>query len=148
MGINVAGAVAYCAILDGDAIEESEPFKLMVPPGMAGSEGLSELANAVELLIRERAITRIVIVSPENNYSDTYAALVPRIAIETAILIAGARAQVPTARLSRPDVRSKLGLPQSGQLSTHSALVLPVVGKHWSKKRDIAALGALCGGRR
>ncbi|TGD84674.1 hypothetical protein BayCH28_25115 [Mycolicibacterium sp. CH28] len=147
LGINVAGAVAYCAILEGGSIIESEPFKLEATPGMSVSAGLNALANDVELLVSERAITRIVIVGPENSYKGTYVALVPRIGVETAILIAGARTAVPTERLSRPDVRSKLGLPMAGKLKDLSREVLPEAGKLWTDKRDIAALGALSGGQ-
>ncbi|MDX1889298.1 hypothetical protein [Mycolicibacterium sp. 050158] len=75
LGINVAGAVAYCAILEGASIIESEPFKLEAAPGMSVSAGLNALANDVELLVSERAITRIVIVGPENSYKGTYVAL-------------------------------------------------------------------------
>lgn len=148
LGINVVGAVAYCAVLDGGAIVESDPFRLAAPSGLSVSEGLCALADDVARLLAERAITRIIIVGPENSYRDTYVALAPRIGIETAILIAGARAGVPTERQSRPDVRSRVGLPQAGKLKDLCREVLPESGKLWTNKRDIAALGALSGGQR
>jgi hypothetical protein len=147
LGINVAGAVAYCAIVELGVVQESEPFKVEAPAGLASSEGLSVLANDVERLVRERGIARIVVVTPENTHSGTYTALTPRIAVETAILIAGARAGVPADRANRPEIRSRLGIPQSGKLHEHSRAVLPEPGKMWSKKRDVAALGAMSCGR-
>lgn len=146
LGINVAGAIAYCAIVEAGIVDEAEPHKLDSPSGLSVSEGLDALANDVERLVAERAITRIVVVGSENNYTDTYAALTLRIGIETAILIAGARAGIPAERISRPDVRSRLGIPKSGKLADHSGAVLPKSGKIWKNKRDIAAMGALAGG--
>jgi hypothetical protein len=147
LGVNVAGTVAYCAIADAGVVEESEPFKVEPPAGMSGSAGLCALADDVERLIGERGIGRIVVVGAENSYKDTYASLTGRIGVEAAILIAGARAGIPAERLSRPEIRSKLGLPKSGQLSGHCAHVLPEAGKLWANKRDVAAMGAVSAGQ-
>jgi hypothetical protein len=145
LGVNVVGEVAYCVILDGDEIVEAEPFKLEVPPGVAFSDGLVALSGHVEFLVSDRDVSRITVVAAENSYSDTYVALAPRIGIETAILIAGARAGIAVERMPRPEVRSRLGLPKSGKLSDLCGQVTQASGKFWRNKRDIAALGAIAG---
>jgi hypothetical protein len=148
LGVNVVGAVAYCAVVQSGVVQESEPFKVTAPAGLSVSAGLSDLADDVERLLRERGVNRVVVVAAENSYKDTYAALTTRIGVETSILIGAARAGVPADRLSRPDIRSKLGIPKSGQLSGHSATALPEPGKLWTNQRDVAAMGAVAVGRR
>ncbi|EIU06453.1 hypothetical protein MA5S0921_5346 [Mycobacteroides abscessus 5S-0921] len=142
MGINVAKTTVYCALVAEGALIETEPFKLEVTAGLSDSARLRELADDVERLVDEHTLGGIVVVSSENIYKQPYASLVPRISIETAILIGGARAGILSERASRPDIRAKLGLPKSGQLSDHSRVYFPGGGKLWPNKRDIAALGA------
>lgn len=143
LGINVAAGVAYCAIVTDGEVLECEPYKFEAAAASSTSEGLASLVDDVERLIGERHIGRIVIVATENNYSDTYAALTGRIGIETAFLIAGARQGVGAHRISRPQIRAKMGLPTRGALSTHCVQVLSDRGRFWGNKRDVAALGAL-----
>lgn len=143
LGVNVAKTTAYCAMVARGILVETEPLKLEITPGLSDSAGLQKLSDDIERLVKEHAIEAIVVVSPENKYDGPYTALAPRVAVETAILIGGARAGIRAERASRPDVRAKLGLPKSGKLSDHSRIIFPAGGNMWSNKRDIAALGAM-----
>jgi hypothetical protein len=67
LGVNVAGAVAYRAILEAGVVDEAEPHKLDSPSGLSFSEGLDALVNDVERLVAEREITPIVVVGSENT---------------------------------------------------------------------------------
>jgi len=89
-------------------------------------------------------VQRVRVLDAETTSRGTYASLVPRIAMETAVLLGATAAGVDAARLTRKRVRSLLGLPTGGPLRDLVGDQLVKSGKHWGPdKRDVAALAAL-----
>jgi hypothetical protein len=85
----------------------------------------------------------VAILKPESRGKRTYGEWAPRVALETLIRISAVKAEIPVEVLARPTVRSRLGIPQSKELSSHVSSVVAAAGHYWGAGRDVAALAAL-----
>jgi hypothetical protein len=116
---------------------------------------LSEASAELEATLEEigRALSqlkpeKIVLLLPEQSprFKHTHAELAPRVTLETLFRLAAVRADIPIDLMARPTVRSALGLPQTGELASHTAERLDTpVGPYWNAGRNIAGLAALAG---
>jgi hypothetical protein len=143
LGVNVASNVAYIALADGTVVLDTDPPQLDLPGGMDAANRLAEFSSEVLRVFEQLDVTRIRILDAESLYRGTYQSLLPRITIETVILVAAAKRD--GQRMSRAKCRSLLNLPKQGTLSSLVDQVTPSAGSAWRNKRDLAALAALAG---
>lgn len=116
---------------------------------------LSEASAELEATLEEigRALSQIkpdavVLLLPEQTprFKHTYTQLAPRVTLETLFRLAAVRAGIPIDLMPRPTLRSTLGLPQAGDLASHTGERLAThVGPYWNAGRSIAGLAALAG---
>jgi hypothetical protein len=105
---------------------------------------LEEIGRALAQ-IRPRLVV-LLLPEPSNRFKYTHGQIAPRIALETLVRLAAVHADVPFDVIARPTVRSRLGLPLSGDLASHVAERFPdPVAPYWGAGRDVAALAALAG---
>lgn len=143
LGINGSSNGLWLAVIsDQGAIVDAD-----ASIGIAADTPLSvQIAGAVEAASRMFAaygIKSVVILDAEPSAQTSYGKQVPRISLEAAVTYAAWRDKIPVERRSRAGVRSALGLPRTGPLSSHVSRVVEAHPPHWSNKRDLAALVAL-----
>jgi hypothetical protein len=145
LGVNVAGGVAYVALVDGGKLVDCGPYTV-APGDMLGSiAGLVKFEEDVSRQLSLWGAAKVVILEPETTYKGGYKNFVDRIGIETIFLMSAHRADIPSYRLSRQKVRSILELGRGSTFEVLAAGLLAHVGPHWKNKRDCAALAALAG---
>lgn len=145
LGVNGAGEVLYLALALDGKILDVEPYAVAEPDGLAADQRLVAVRDRISRILTTHAVDRLRILDAEPQYKASYAALRIRIALESIALLASAECGVDAARLSRPKVKSLLGMTGPGALGTRVSEVTEAVGGSWSKKRDMAALVALAG---
>jgi hypothetical protein len=145
LGINVASNIAYLALVRDSAVVDIEPTQLGLPSGLDEAPRLAEFQEEVLRVLEQLDASRVRVLGAETTYSASYNAFLPRITLETLILVAAA--QRDGQRMSRAKCRSLLGLPRRGSLASHADTVTPAVGPAWRNKRDLAALVALAADR-
>ena len=148
LGVNAAGESAYLSFVDGDDLQDLEPYILTAPKGLTPEEAVVALRDDMRKILSMHGVTKLRLLNPESSYSPAYVSIVGRCTLETIIIFAGAELGVDAARIQRSTVRTILGLPKKGTLSSHVPHVVEALGRHWSpQKRDVAALAALAGAR-
>jgi hypothetical protein len=148
VGFSCTPRQAYVALVNDGVIEESGVERLEVAAQHEASEELLKTRDDVRRLIGELEAKRIVLLQPEEHQprKPGYQELLPRIALETVIRLAGVEDGVAVELLPRPTVRARLGLPKSGSLDSHvEKVVEEPVGRYWNEGRNLAALAALAG---
>ncbi len=111
-------------------------------------EQLVNVLGELRRVLSELQPDQVVLLNPEQSprAKRTHSAFVPRVTLETLVRLAAEQADHPLEMLSRPTLRSRLDLPQKGNLASHVPSVLPrKIGKNWSEERQLAALAALAG---
>jgi hypothetical protein len=145
LGVNVAGSVAYVALVDGGQLLDRSPYTV-APGDMLGSvAGLAKFEEDVSRQLTLWDVRTLVVLEPETTYKGSYKNFVDRIGIETIFLMSAHRAEIASYRLSRQKVRSILELGRGSTFEVLAAGRLTPVGPHWKNKRDCAALAALAG---
>lgn len=147
LGINGAGNVLYLAVAEDDRILDLEPYSVTEPEGLASDQRLISVRDRFKRILATHSVQRVRVLDAETQYKTTYAALRDRMAMETVALMASAESGVDACRLSRQKVKSLLGLTGPGALGTRVQEVTEPIGGHWARKRDLAALVALAGGK-
>jgi hypothetical protein len=147
LGINVVGECAYLAVVQTGEVLDVQPYTLEGSAGLPPGRQLVALRNEARKVLTTHSVARVRILAAEAKYKATYFSLAPRLRVETLIALAAAEREVGCARISRPQVRSSLGLPRAGTLSSLVGAVCSPVGSHWGNRRDLAALAALAGYR-
>lgn len=149
VGFSCTPRQAYVAVANNDTIEESSVERLEVAAQHEASEELLATRDDARRLIQELKASKLVLLQPEEHQprKPGYQELMPRIALETVIRLAGVENGVAVELLPRPTVRSRLGLPKSRSLDSHTEKVIEEpVGRYWNEGRCLAALAALAGG--
>jgi hypothetical protein len=148
MGVTCeAGQINVAAVTDGEVVDGIVE-RIPAPAGLEEHDRLWAVHSDLVRAINEIKPEKIVILCPESRYTASHKALTPRIALETVVRLAGAKENVPVELLSRPTVRSRLGLPKTGGLDTHlSEAIATPVGRYWNAGRGLAAMAAMAGER-
>jgi hypothetical protein len=149
LGVNCTTTRAFLVVADDG---EPKPGGVEFIEATALDKSSEQLAPVLAeccRVIRELDPDRIVLLKPESGgrAKRTHAELVPRITLETLFRLAAVQADTPIEMVSRPTVRSRLGLPTKGPLAEHVPSCIPQkVGSNWCEERQLAALAALAGG--
>lgn len=143
IGINGASDLLYLALAVDGEIMDVEPYTVSEPRGLVADQRLVSVRDEILRVIKTHSVERVRVLDAETSYTATYATLRVRLTLEAIALLACAEAGVDARRLSRPKVKSLLGLTGRGALATRVAEVVSPVGGSWTRKRDLAALAAL-----
>ncbi|MFB4349805.1 hypothetical protein [Microbacterium sp. CR_7] len=150
LGINGTTSGLWLAVLSDDGVVQDAPPNI----ALSGDTPLdTQIANAVDEATRlfERfSITNVVILDAETGGQNkpNFTTLVPRISLEAAVMYAAHTHGIAAVRIPRARVRSTLGLPKRGPLTSFVADHLEPHSPYWANKRDLAALAALAELRR
>lgn len=146
LGVTCSSTDILCAVVEDSTILQSHIERIEVASLYDASEELEATLTEIGRALAVVKPNLVAMLLPEATYKATHREIAPRVALETLVKLAAARAGVAVETLSRPTVRSRLNLPAKGKLATHVAERIEApVGKHWSAGRDVAALAALAG---
>lgn len=113
--------------------------RLQPPAGLETGEGLLECVREVQRVLGQTGVERVALLLAEPNSSPSP----ERTVLETLIRVAAATESTPVELVSRPTVRSRLGLPRRGSLDSHIAAGAgPPSGRYWNQGRGLAAMAA------
>jgi hypothetical protein len=147
LGANGSGNVLYLAVVEDGLVLDIEPYVFAMPTGLPAGRRLPALRDEAEKLVRSAAVARVRILDPETSWQTAAVQVQARFALETLLALGAADAGVDCDRLARGTARSLLELPKRGAVQEHVSLVTEKVGKHWTRKRDLAAIAALAAER-
>lgn len=148
LGVNSKGSNSWLVCAEDGKLLSTEPQSLTPALGMELGDRLAGLLDECERVLRALSPAYVLILEPEATSRLTFEQSKARLAVETILALAAAREGVPCDRLPRPTLRSKLGLPKSGKLSSLvDGVVSEPLSPNWNDKRDLAALAALAGQR-
>jgi hypothetical protein len=140
-----------CALLAGvvdHKVVETAVYRINVASIHEASQELEATLEEVGRALAQIRPGLVVLLPPEQGtrFKRTYGQIAPRVALETVVRLAAVRAEIPIEVMPRATVRSRLGIPRSGELASHVPQRLPhPVGPYWAAGRDVAALAALAG---
>jgi hypothetical protein len=139
LGMNCAPRVAYLAVIEDGSLDPDAPERLQAPAGLETGDGLLECIREVKRVLGQARAEQVALLLPEANAAPSS----ERTELETLIRVAAAEEGTRVDLLSRPTVRSRLGLPRSGSLDTHIQLGAgPESGHYWRKGRALAVMAA------
>ncbi|GAA1778884.1 hypothetical protein GCM10009795_026230 [Nocardioides hankookensis] len=143
LGVNGAGDTLWLACADDGELVDLDPYSFKLPAGLERGEGLRAGVEELAAILKRVAPDVVALQEPETSQA-TYQSLVPRMSVEIVLEFAAAEAGVEMRRVSRAKLRSLLGLPRSGAVSSYSSEVISKPqNPHWAKKREIAAMSAV-----
>jgi hypothetical protein len=145
VGVTCNPRTAYLTLAVDGAITEATVERVEVA---AQYEASAELLSTLDELKRAFAQLRpnkVVLLTPEQGrHKRTYQEIAPRVALETLVRIAAVQESIEIEVLARPTLRARLGIPKTGELSSHVGQVIAgPVGRYWTAGRDVAGLAAL-----
>ena len=139
---------AFLAVAEEGVIVNGFPAKLELAAGLDDGQRLLALVDDAERALTQIDPERLAILLPEaSGRGSSHARLAPRIIIETLVRTAAAKRTIPLEMMSRPRLRSKLGLPRKGSLDQYLDAAGDPIGSYWTAGRGLAALAALAAGR-
>lgn len=139
LGMNCAPKVAYLAVIEDGTVDADAPERLQAPAGLETGEGLLECIREAKRILGQARAEQIALLLPEA----TAAPSPERTELETLIRVAAAEEGTQVNLVSRPTVRSRLGLPRSGSLDAHIAAGAGMEsGHYWKKGRALAVMAA------
>lgn len=142
LGVNVSGDCAYLAVVSEGQVVDAPPYSLRAPQGLGEGEQLLALKDDIRGIIGLHSIDKVRVVEPESNYEGKYVSFTERFTLEVCFVLAGIESGVDSKRLSRPTVRSLLGV-SSGRLPELLTNYLEKSDPYWNgNKRGVAALAA------
>jgi hypothetical protein len=149
LGIACTPRYAYLAVAADGELEEADPERIEVAAQHEASAELLSMRDDARRALRQLDVQGVGLLMPEERprKKPGYHDLMPRIALETMVRIAAVEEEIPIELLSRPTVRSRLGLPKSGPLKERADEAHKPVGRYWGEGRNLAALAALVAGR-
>ena len=146
LGVLPKGGELLLAVADDGRILSDGCERLQAPALLEATERLQSMLSDLRRLLAELKPDLVRILMAEQTYSDTYARIAPKAALETLMRLAAASEGVPVEMLHRNSARSRLGMPKGGKFEANlpTALATPV-GKYWNAGRRLAAAAALAG---
>lgn len=148
LGVTCSAQAALLTGIEQRAVTEMPVYRIDVGSIAEASDALPSTLEEIGRTLSQLHPSLVVLLLPEqsNRHKYTHSQLAPRITLETLIRLAAVQAQTPIDVLSRRAVRSRLGLPFSGDLAGHVAAKFPEPSApYWKAGRDVAALAALAG---
>lgn len=148
MGAHGAGSALWLACADDTGLlDVGDDYRLTVPSALESGEALERAQEDLARIVRRHAPDEVWILKAVSNYEGTYESFVPRVTLETLLVLASAGEGVPVQRVARPTVGKSLGLQgQKGGLEKHSNVLDVKQSPHWGpRKRDLAAMTAVAG---
>ena len=144
LGVNAAGGKLWLCLVDDHGAAETEPAWLELRDGPHAGYAIAAFRDECVHVLTALAPDRVVILDMEpGGRVPKVADLRTRFTAETLLASCAVDAGVTCVRLARATLRSRLGLPRKGGVADHVTSVFDTpVGKHWTKKRDLAALAA------
>ena len=147
LGVNCDRRRAYLAVAEDGAVADGYPAKLEPPSGLDQGERLLEFIDDVARALTQIGPDRVALLLPEaSGPGASHSRLAPRVMIETLVRVGTARQSIPLELMSRPRLRSALGIPRSGGLDSHLRFAGTPTGPYWTTGRGLAALAALAAG--
>jgi hypothetical protein len=144
LGVNCTPGCAFLALVENGSIQPV-PERLEWPAGEE-SERLAGLFQDAQALLREQAVSQVVLLLPGRGgaHKPGYFVVAPRVALETVIRLAAVMLEIPVVVLERATVRARLKCAKTGGLEEYLDQVIPEpVGKYWTAGRGLAAMAAL-----
>jgi hypothetical protein len=148
LGVTCSTGKAFLSVVEGGSVVDAPVQRVEVASLLESSAELDSTLEEIGRAFARLKPDHVVLLLPEQSprHKRTYQEVAPRVALETLVRLAAVRAGIPIDVMPRATVRSRLGLPRKGELSSHvSAKLSKPVGKYWSAGRDVAALAALAG---
>jgi hypothetical protein len=148
LGVTVTGTMALLSVVENGAVSEAPVYRTQFSALAEASAELDATLDEIGRVLAQLKPNLVVLLLPEQtpHFKQTYAQLAPRVTLEVLFRLAAVRALVPIDLMARPTVRSRLGLPQSGDLASHTQRCFDVgIGPYWNAGRNVAALAALAG---
>lgn len=143
LGVNGTGDTLWLARAGDGELVDFDPYSFRLPQGLERSESLRAGVDELAAVFRRCDVDQVVLLEPEVTQA-TYQSLLPRMSVEITAEFAAGEAKVPFARLTRGKLRSKMGLPKQGAVSSHAGEVVATPqSPHWKKERDLAAMAAI-----
>lgn len=137
--MNCAPRVAYLAVIEDGNLDANAPERLQAPTGLETGEGLLECIREAKRVLGQARAEQVALLLPEPTASPNS----ERTELETLIRVAAAEEGTRVDLVSRPTVRSRLGLPRNGSLDTHIAAGAGTgSGHYWRKGRALAVMAA------
>lgn len=144
LGVNGSTITLWVAVVDDDeSVVADGPIQIPLPNDASHAMQLDLVRNDATRLLQSHEIDRVRILDAEPTGQPSYAQLIKRIGMESALVLAAHDIGVDVDRFSRAHVRSLLALGRTGTLTSHAGRLLEAASPHWSTKRDLAALVAL-----
>lgn len=136
--------VILLALAENGVLIEDPHERLLASEMLEETEQLRALQDDVGRAITETGADTVRVLLPELTYKGSYAALAPRVALETLVRLAGTEANVTVEVLQRSTARARVGMARAGKFEDQIASVIPArVGRYWAEGRRLAAVAAI-----
>ncbi len=148
LGVTCSNQSALLAAVDNGRVVETTVCRIDVGAIHEASEELRSTLEEIGRALAQIRPTLVVLLLPEpsKRFKYTHGQIAPRVALETLVRLAAVHADISIDVMARRQVRSRLGLPFSGDLASHVAERFPTPrAPYWNAGRDVAALAALAG---
>lgn len=144
LGVNAAGGKLWLCIVDDDGASDTQPVSLELREGLDAGYAIAAFRDECVHALTALSPDRVVILDMEpGGRVPKVADLRTRFTAETLLASCAVDARVTCVRITRATLRSRLGLPRTGGVADHVTSIFDTpAGKHWTKKRDLAALAA------
>jgi len=144
LGASATGSTLWLAVVEDGELVDSSPYRLEARDGLERGQQLVALLDDCKRVLVDLAPASVVVLEPEATGTFTFRQSRDRVTTEVLLCLAAAEADIPCSYVSRPTVKSRLGLGSAGKLVEKVSAVLPVpFNPHWKGKRDLAALVAM-----
>lgn len=143
LGINCSTTFIFLAVVQDGVVQDGHPERLAPPQTAEADQRLWATLEDLDRTLRSVRPDVAGLLLPEQTSKQTHSTHAPRIAMETVVRLAAVKREVRLDQLSRPTVRSLLGLPRRGPLEEQVRSVFPgSCGRYWRAGRGLAALAA------
>jgi hypothetical protein len=144
LGVNAVSGKLWLCLVDDHGVTETEPFLLELRDGPQAGYAIAAFRNESVHALTALRPDRVVLLDMEpGGQIPKVADVRARFTAEALLASCALDAGVACVRLARPTLRTRLGLPRKGGLADHVSSIFDTpVGKHWRRKRDLAALTA------
>jgi hypothetical protein len=144
MGAHSAGGVLWFACIDDAGfVDIGNDYRVTVPSALESGEALERTREDLGRVLRRHRPDQVWLLMPEANYQASYNEFLPRVTVETLLVLACAAEDILLERKARGTIRKLLDVPRKGGLNTHSDVLGEKQTPNWGpNKRDIAAMTA------
>jgi hypothetical protein len=145
LGVACSKDTIYLAVAEDGKLVADPADKLDAAKVLEETERLKAMVSDVTQMLLEVRADRVRVLMPEPTYTDSYAHIAPRAALETVVRLACTGSGIQVEMLDRRVARARLGFERKGKFESHIPEVTEPVGKYWNAGRSLAAAAALAG---